>query len=125
MPVSQTYSLEDLRKVLLEYPLRPRERITIEYVLLRGINDTEADAERLANYVVGFAHQINLIVYNEFTGSAYFTPTEEEIDAFARAILATRPTLVTVRRSRGRDIQAACGQLARKQARTQVSDRSF
>jgi 23S rRNA (adenine2503-C2)-methyltransferase len=125
MPISQTYSLEDLRKVLLDYPLRPRERITVEYVLLRGINDTKADAERLANYVVGFAHQINLIVYNEFTGSPYFTPTDDEIDAFARAILATRPTLVTVRRSRGRDIQAACGQLARKQARTKVSDRSF
>jgi 23S rRNA (adenine2503-C2)-methyltransferase len=125
MPISHTYSLEDLRKVLLDYPLRPRERITVEYVLLRGINDTKADAERLANYVVGFAHQINLIVYNEFTGSPYFTPTEDEIDVFARAILATRPTLVTVRRSRGRDIQAACGQLARKQARTKVSDRSF
>jgi 23S rRNA (adenine2503-C2)-methyltransferase len=114
MPVSRRYSLDDLRKTLERYPVRARERITVEYILLRGVNDSVEDAQRLAHFVAGFAHHINLIVFNEFDGSGFSTPTERAIDAFARSILSTRPTVVTVRRSRGRDVQGACGNLVRE-----------
>jgi 23S rRNA (adenine2503-C2)-methyltransferase len=111
MPIGRRYSLDLLRAALQRYPLRPRERITVEYVLLRGINDSALDAARLADFCSTFPHNINLIPFNEHPLSSYQASPERSVDAFARAILARRPTLVTVRRSRGRDVQAACGQL--------------
>lgn len=112
MPVSRLYTVEALRHALERFPLRSRERITIEYVLIRDKNDRREDAERLARFVDGFPHQVNLIVYNEWDGVSMQAPSEERIDEFARWILMTRPTVVTVRRSRGCDIRGACGQLA-------------
>jgi 23S rRNA (adenine2503-C2)-methyltransferase len=111
MPIGRRYSLELLRAALRRFPLRPRERITIEYVLLRGINDSLLDAARLADFCSTFPHNINLIPFNEHPLSSYQASPEGSVDAFARGILERRPTLVTVRRSRGRDVQAACGQL--------------
>jgi 23S rRNA (adenine2503-C2)-methyltransferase len=111
MPIGRRYSLAELRRALEQFPVRPRERITIEYVLLQGVNDSRADAERLADFCVGFPHNINLIPFNEHSLSPFRASSEACVDDFARAILARRPTLVTVRRSRGRDVQAACGQL--------------
>lgn len=114
MPIAKKYSLADLHTVLSKFPLRPRERITIEYVLLAGINDADSDAERLADFCEGFSHHVNLIPFNEYEGSRFRAPTEERVNEFARALLARRPSIVSVRRSRGRDIRAACGQLARQ-----------
>jgi 23S rRNA (adenine2503-C2)-methyltransferase len=111
MPINRRYSLADLKRALVSYPLRPRERITIEYVLLAGVNDGAADAQRLAEFCREFPHNINLIPYNVHTLSTYAAPSEPEIDAFAQALLREGPRLVTVRRSRGRDVHAACGQL--------------
>jgi 23S rRNA (adenine2503-C2)-methyltransferase len=111
MPIARRYSLADLQSVLTRYPLRPRERITIEYVLLSGVNDSDADAARLADYCAPFPHHINLIPFNPHPHSSFRAPSEARIEAFARIVLARRPTLLTVRRSRGRDVQAACGQL--------------
>jgi 23S rRNA (adenine2503-C2)-methyltransferase len=116
MPIGRRYSMLALKKTLERYPLRPGERITIEYLLLSGVNDSVKDAQRLAEFVTGFSHHINLIVFNEFDGSGFSAPTEDAIDEFAQNILMTHPTVVTVRRSRGRDIQGACGQLARNRA---------
>jgi 23S rRNA (adenine2503-C2)-methyltransferase len=116
MPIGRRYPLSLLKKTLENYPLRPRERIMIEYVLLRHVNDHAEDAERLARFVAGFDHHINLIPFNPFPGSSFEAPAPEGLDAFAQAILATRPTVVTVRRSRGQDIQGACGQLTRANA---------
>jgi len=113
MPVNRRYPLETLHAALVAYPCRPRERITVEYVLLAGVNDAPDDAARLADFCAGFPHQINLIPWNEHPGSRFRAPTEAELDAFLAALLRRRPALVTVRRSRGRDIEAACGQLAR------------
>jgi 23S rRNA (adenine2503-C2)-methyltransferase len=113
MPVNRRYPLEALRSALCAYPCRPRERITVEYVLLAGINDGPDDAARLADFCAGFSHHVNVIPFNEHPGSRFRAPQEGELDAFVVALLRRRPTLVTVRRSRGRDIGAACGQLAR------------
>jgi 23S rRNA (adenine2503-C2)-methyltransferase len=111
MPIGRRYPLAELRRALECYPLRPRERITVEYVLLSEINDSLDDARRLSDFCAGFSHQINLIPFNEHRSSQFRAPTEERIDAFARALLEHRPSVLTVRRSRGRDVGAACGQL--------------
>jgi 23S rRNA (adenine2503-C2)-methyltransferase len=111
MPIGRRYSLSELRAALERYPLRRRERITIEYVLLEGINDSAEDAARLADFCASFAHQINLIPFNEHRHAPFRCPSEKAISQFARAVLAERRTILTVRRSRGPDIQGACGQL--------------
>jgi 23S rRNA (adenine2503-C2)-methyltransferase len=112
MPVNRRYPLAELRAALARYPLRPRERITIEYVLLAGVNDTPDDAVRLAEFCRGFSHQINLIPWNAHEHAEFSAPSEPAIDAFARRILTQQKTVVTVRRSRGQDVRGACGQLA-------------
>ena len=83
----------------------------MEYVLLAGINDTTDDARRLASFCATFPHQINLIPFNEHRASDFRAPSEDTVDDFARAVLSERRTVLTVRRSRGRDVGAACGQL--------------
>jgi 23S rRNA (adenine2503-C2)-methyltransferase len=113
MPINRRYPLAELQNALQRYPVRPRERITIEYVLLAGINDTPVDAERLADFCQGFPHHINLIPFNAHDHAGFRAPQDAELEAFARAVLARRPSLLTVRRSRGQDVRAACGQLAR------------
>ncbi|HEX2869847.1 MAG TPA: 23S rRNA (adenine(2503)-C(2))-methyltransferase RlmN [Polyangiaceae bacterium] len=111
MPIGRRYDLAALRAALERFPLRPRERITVEYVLLRDVNDSPEDAARLAAFCRSFSHNINLIPFNEHSLAPFRQPAEGRVDAFARALLAQGRTLVTVRRSRGRDVQAACGQL--------------
>lgn len=112
MPINRRYPLAELQHALQRYPVRPRERITIEYVLLAGVNDSPADAARLADFCQGFPHHINLIPFNSHEHAAFVAPQDTQLEAFARAVLARRPTLLTVRRSRGQDVRAACGQLA-------------
>ncbi len=93
------------------FPLRPRERVTVEYVLLEGVNDSVEDAQRLSDFCRVFPHNINLIPFNEHPLAPFRAPSEGVVERFARALLTRNRTLVTVRRSRGRDVQAACGQL--------------
>lgn len=111
MPVGRRFPLAVLREALQSYPLRPRERITFEYVLLAGVNDTTEDARRLADFCAGIPHQVNLIPWNAHSGASFTSPSDAAVDAFARALLARRRTVVTVRRSRARDVAGACGQL--------------
>jgi 23S rRNA (adenine2503-C2)-methyltransferase len=111
MPINKRYPLAELRAALSRFPLRPRERITIEYVLLAGVNDSDDDAHRLADFCAPFPHHINLIPFNEHASSGFEAPSEDRVNAFARSLLARRPTILSVRRSRGRDVGAACGQL--------------
>jgi 23S rRNA (adenine2503-C2)-methyltransferase len=113
MPVNRRYPLSELRAALTRFPLRPRERITLEYVLLPGVNDALEDAERLAAFGATFPHQFNLIPWNAHAGAEFRSPADPEIDAFARALVGHTSAVVTVRRSRGRDVGAACGQLVR------------
>ena len=112
MPINRRYPLAELRAALERYPCRPRERITVEYVLLAGVNDTPADAARLADFCAGFPHQINLIPFNGHAHAPFRAPSEAALEAFVHAVLQRRPSVLSVRRSRGRDIDAACGQLA-------------
>ncbi len=111
MPIGKRYPLAELRAALERFPLRPRERVTIEYVLLAGVNDLDDDAVRLSDFCQTFSHNINLIPFNEHPLARFRAPAEADVERFARALLARKRTLVTVRRSRGRDVQAACGQL--------------
>jgi 23S rRNA (adenine2503-C2)-methyltransferase len=114
MPVNRKYPLAVLKAALERYPLGPKDRILVEYVVMRGINDDVEDAVRLSEFVSGFPHHINLIPFNPYPGAEFEAPSDEDVDEFARSILRVRPTLITVRRSRGQDIHGACGQLARR-----------
>ena len=103
-------SLKSLIAACRRYPLPPTRRLTFEYVLLAGINDHDDDARRLAKLVRGIACKINLIPFNEFPGSPFRRPSERGISTF-QAIVRQAGLDVFVRKSRGRDVLGACGQL--------------
>ena len=110
VPVNRKYGLADLVEACRRFPLKRRARITFEYVLLDGVNDSLEDARRLVRLLNGLRAKVNLIPLNEAAGIAFGRPSDQRVDAFARA-LAERDVTVSVRKSRGRDIRAACGQL--------------
>jgi 23S rRNA (adenine2503-C2)-methyltransferase len=110
VPVNRKYGLEDLLNACREFPLKRRNRITFEYVMLAGVNDTAQDARRLVRLMHGIRSKINLLPLNEAAGIPYQRPSDERVDEFAK-ILAEAGLTVSVRKSRGRDIRAACGQL--------------
>lgn len=110
VPVNRKYGLADLIEACRRFPLKRRERITFEYVLLDGVNDTPADAKRLAGLLRGIKAKVNLLPLNEAAGIPFKRPSDERVNTFAR-VLAERDVRVSVRKSRGRDIRAACGQL--------------
>jgi 23S rRNA (adenine2503-C2)-methyltransferase len=110
VPVNRKYGLRDLVEACRRFPLKQRNRITFEYVLLAGVNDTAADARRLVQLLDGIRAKINLIPLNEAPGIPFARPSDDAMNAFAQ-ILAERHLTVSVRKSRGRDIRAACGQL--------------
>ncbi|MDX2050981.1 MAG: 23S rRNA (adenine(2503)-C(2))-methyltransferase RlmN [Polyangiaceae bacterium] len=116
MPIGRRYHLADLAAALKAFPLRPKERITLEYVLLSGVNDSPEDAVRLAEFARPLRHHINLIPFNEHEHAEFRSPTEERVDNFFRELRAAGAPLVTVRHSRGRDVQGACGQLVQAHA---------
>jgi len=112
MPLNRKWNLEELMKAAREFPLRARERLTFEYVLLADVNDAPEQAREVVELVRGIRAKINLIALNPGTELPYRTPEQERVLAFQRILLAARiPTFV--RRPRGRDIFAACGQLKR------------
>lgn len=114
MPVNRKYPLAELTAACRALPLPRRRRITFEYVMLRGLNDSIADARRLAKLLRGIPSKVNLIPFNPFPGISFisFAPTPRpEIEAF-RGELLRHGVHATVRESRGQDIRAACGQLA-------------
>jgi 23S rRNA (adenine2503-C2)-methyltransferase len=110
VPVNRKYGLQDILDACRRFPLKHRNRITFEYVLLRGVNDSPEDARRLVRLMRAIRSKINLIPLNEAPGIPFARPTDDEINAFAR-VLAGHGLRVSVRKSRGRDIRAACGQL--------------
>jgi 23S rRNA (adenine2503-C2)-methyltransferase len=113
MPINKTYPLGDLLEALRSYPLPPRKRIMIEYILLAGINDSDRDAKQLASILHGIRCKINLLPYNETETGEFLRPSQKRIDAFQQ-ILWNAGFTVIMRSSRGDDIGAACGQLAGK-----------
>ena len=110
VPPTKKYSLHDILDACRRFPLAKRSRITFEYVMLDGVNDTPDDARRLAKLLAGIKGKVNLIPLNEAPGIPFTRPSDRRVDDFAR-ILAERGMTVSVRKSRGRDIRAACGQL--------------
>ncbi|SFM85617.1 23S rRNA (adenine(2503)-C(2))-methyltransferase RlmN [Thermodesulforhabdus norvegica] len=110
MPINRTYPLEQLLRACKRYPLPPRKRITFEYILLDGINDSESDALALSEMLKDLRCKVNLIPYNPFPGSPFKRPDDRKIERFQN-ILLDRYITATTRESRGLDIGAACGQL--------------
>jgi 23S rRNA (adenine2503-C2)-methyltransferase len=110
VPPNAKYSLAAILDACRRFPLKKRSRITFEYVLLNGVNDTPEDARRLAKLLSGIKSKINLIPLNAAPGIPFERPSDTRIDRFAQS-LADRHLTVSVRKSRGRDIRAACGQL--------------
>ncbi|KIH76965.1 23S rRNA m(2)A-2503 methyltransferase [Geoalkalibacter ferrihydriticus] len=110
MPVNRSYPLARLMAACRDYPLQPRQSITFEYIVIRGLNDSPADAKRLVRLLHGIRAKVNLIPFNEHEGSDWQAPTSEAMDAFQSYLL--QRNIVTIRRSsKGADISAACGQL--------------
>jgi 23S rRNA (adenine2503-C2)-methyltransferase len=112
MPLNRKWNLEQLMTAAREFPLRTREKVTFEYVLLAGVNDAPEQAREVVELVRGLRARINLIAMNPGTELPYRTPEQERVAAF-RAILVEAGIPAFVRRPRGRDIFAACGQLKR------------
>ena len=112
MPVNRVWNLARLRQALDRWTLAPGEKLLVEYVLMDGENDTPEDADRLADWLGDLrqGHNINLIRMNEHPAAPFREPPEVRLDAFL-ARLKARGCFVTVRKSRGRDVQGACGQL--------------
>jgi 23S rRNA (adenine2503-C2)-methyltransferase len=112
MPLNKKWNLAALLAAAREFPLRNRERITFEYVLLRGVNDTRTHALEVVELLRGLRAKVNLIALNPGPGIDFETPAEESVAAFQK-ILRDAGIPAFVRRPRGRDIYAACGQLKR------------
>jgi 23S rRNA (adenine2503-C2)-methyltransferase len=110
MPINRTYPLEALLDACRRYDLKPRQRITFEYILIARINDSPEDAERLAGLLGPIKAKVNLIPFNEFAGSEFKRPPAPAIRAFQEILVKHNYTAV-IRQSRGQDISAACGQL--------------
>jgi 23S rRNA (adenine2503-C2)-methyltransferase len=112
MPLNRKWNLRELMKAAREFPLRARERLTFEYVLLAGVNDAPEHAREVSELVRGMRAKINLIALNPGPELSYETPEQERVLAFQRILVASGiPAFI--RRPRGRDIFAACGQLKR------------
>jgi 23S rRNA (adenine2503-C2)-methyltransferase len=116
VPINRKYGLKELLDACRRFPVKRRARITFEYVLLKGVNDTDEDAGRLVRLLNGIKAKVNLLPLNEAVGIPFERPSDARVNRFAR-ILAERGVVVSVRKSRGRDIRAACGQLITESTR--------
>lgn len=110
--VNRLYPLDELLAACRDYVLLPRRRLTFEYVLLAGVNDTDQDAKRLTKLLNGMRCKVNLIPFNEFPGSPFTRPTDSAVLRF-QSVLRRAGFDVFVRKSKGRDVLGACGQLGR------------
>jgi 23S rRNA (adenine2503-C2)-methyltransferase len=110
MPVNRKYSLQQLMDCCRALPIPRRKRITFEYVLLGGINDSIEDAQALCQLLQGIRCKVNVIPFNPHPGSSYRRPNDAEVEKFQQ-YLQSQGLQINVRRPRGDDIQAACGQL--------------
>jgi 23S rRNA (adenine2503-C2)-methyltransferase len=112
MPLNKKWNLEMLMQAARDFPLRNRERVTFEYVLLDGVNDSRENARQVVELLRGIRARVNLIALNPGPGIAFQTPADESVAVFQQ-VLRDAGILTFVRRPRGRDIFAACGQLKR------------
>jgi 23S rRNA (adenine2503-C2)-methyltransferase len=117
MPINRKWSLNQLLEAAREFPLRNREKLTFEYVLVKGMNDRAGEARELAERIRGIQAKINLIALNPGPGVPFETPDEQAVLRF-QMTLKEGGIPAFIRRPRGRDIYAACGQLKRTLGRT-------
>jgi 23S rRNA (adenine2503-C2)-methyltransferase len=110
MPVNQRYPLKSLLRACQEFPLQGSERITFEYILISGVNDSLEDAKRLVGLLHGVKAKVNLIRFNEHACSEFKSPGDAQIKAF-QSLLLDSGVVAVMRASKGQDISAACGQL--------------
>ena len=111
MPITRKYHLKDLMEACRAYPLRAWEKLSFEYVLLKGVNDTDADARRVVKLISRLNCKVNLIALNPGPGIKFETPDSARVESFQEIVKRAVPCFV--RRPRGLDIYAACGQLKR------------
>ena len=111
MPITRKYHLRDLIDACRAYPLRPWEKLTFEYVLLKGVNDTDADARRVVRLLANLNAKVNLIALNPGPGIPFETPEPLRVAAFQAIVKRAMPCFL--RKPRGLDVYAACGQLKR------------
>lgn len=111
MPINRKYPIEMLLETCRNYPLAPRDKITFEYILIRDVNDSDADAKRLVKLLRPIPSKVNLIPFNEHEGSDFKSPTGERVNRFL-SILHESGFTAIIRKSKGQDISAACGQLS-------------
>jgi 23S rRNA (adenine2503-C2)-methyltransferase len=114
MPITRKYPLKDLIAACRRYPLRPWESLTFEYVLIRGVNDSDADARAVVKLLAKLKCKVNLIALNPGPGIPYATPHPERVHSFQAILWRAFPCFL--RKPRGRDIFAACGQLRRMES---------
>lgn len=120
MPINRRYPLGQLMDACRQFPLEPRQRITFEYILIRGVNDSDQDARRLVKLLHGVKAKVNLIPFNEHAASPFKAPTGDRVTRFQGHLL-DRGMVAIRRASKGQDISAACGQLKGK--RSPLQDR--
>jgi len=113
MPFNATFTLADLRESLQYWYAKTKSRITYEYVVWQGINDTKKDVDALVAFCKFAPSKVNLIEYNPIDDGVFQQASNTAIERYV-SILEKNGIVVTVRRSRGKDIDAACGQLANK-----------
>jgi len=121
MPITRKYHLKDLMEACRAYPLRPWEKLTFEYVLLKGVNDTDADARRVVQLLARLNAKVNLIALNPGPGIPFETPDPGRVASFQAIVRRSLPCFI--RKPRGLDVYAACGQLKRME--TGAPDKEF
>jgi 23S rRNA (adenine2503-C2)-methyltransferase len=122
VPINRKYGLKELLDACRQFPVKRRERITFEYVMLKDVNDTPDDARRLVRLLHGIRGKVNLLPLNEAAGIPYERPSDDRVNRFAK-VISDHGVTVSVRKSRGRDIRAACGQLITETSRAQTPGR--
>ena len=113
MPINDSNTLEVLKEALNYFYEKTGTRVTLEYIVFKDFNDTVQDAKELADFAKSVKSKINLIEYNSIGDGVFHQTTEERLNTFVAELEKNR-LIVNVRRSRGKDIDAACGQLANK-----------
>ena len=113
MPINKKYPLKQLLEACRTFTMKPRNKITFEYILMKGVNDSKEDALRLVKLLSPIKAKINLILFNEYTESDFKRPSQKDINDFLQVLLDRNFTAI-IRKSKGDDILAACGQLRAK-----------
>jgi len=113
MPINESNSLESLAEALRYFYNKTQSRVTFEYIVFNGFNDDIIDARELSEFCKNVPCKVNLIEYNPIEGGDFLNAKEDKLNSF-KEFLEKRNIIVNVRRSRGKDIDAACGQLANK-----------